>query len=43
VCTWQIKFLAAVEADLVGAAFDREHTAEVTMSTPEKKLEDTGE
>ena len=36
----QIEFASTVEANLVRAAFDREHTAEVTMSAAKNKLED---
>jgi len=35
----QIEFPSTVEADAVGAAFDREHTAEVTVPAAKDKLE----
>src|SRR5579864_4452890 len=38
-CMRQIEFLSAVEADLICAAFDREHTAEVAVPATENKLE----
>jgi hypothetical protein len=40
VCMRQIEFPATVEANLVRAVFDREHTAEVTMPAAKNKLED---
>ena len=40
VCRRQIEFASTVEANLVRAAFDREHTAEMTMSAAKNKLED---
>jgi hypothetical protein len=36
----QIEFPSTVEANLVGAVFDREYTAEVTMPAAKHKLED---
>jgi hypothetical protein len=35
----QIEFLSTVEANLVRAVFDREHTAEVTVAASKNKLE----
>jgi hypothetical protein len=35
----QVEFSPTVEADLVRAAFDREHTAEVTVAASKHKLE----
>jgi hypothetical protein len=35
----QVEFPAAVEANLVRAMFDREHTTEMTVPTAENKLE----
>jgi len=39
VSIWQIELLPTVEADLVCAVFDREHTAEVTVPAAKGKLE----
>jgi hypothetical protein len=39
----QVEFSPTVEADLVRAAFDREHTAEVTVPAPKNILEDPQE
>jgi hypothetical protein len=36
----QIEFPSTVEANLVGAVFDREDTAEVTVAAAKHKLED---
>ena len=36
----QVEFPSTVEADLVRAVFDREHTAEVTVPAAKNKLED---
>jgi hypothetical protein len=36
---WQVELPSAVKADLVGAVFDREHTAEVMMPATKDKLE----
>lgn len=35
----QVEFPSAVEADLVGAVLNREHTAEVTVAASKHKLE----
>jgi hypothetical protein len=36
---WQIEFSSAVEADLVCAVFNGEHTAEVAVPAAKNKLE----
>jgi hypothetical protein len=36
----QVEFRSTVEADLVRAVFDGEHTAEVTVAASKNKLED---
>lgn len=36
---WQVEFPSAVEADLVRAMLNREHTADVTVAASEDKLE----
>ena len=37
----QVEFPSTVEADLVGAVFDREHAAQVTVPAAKDKLENT--
>ena len=39
----QVEFPSTVEADPVGAMFDREHAAEVTVTATKNKLKDTQE
>jgi len=39
----QVEFPSTVEANLIRAVFDREHTAEVTVAASKNKLEDTQE
>lgn len=39
----QVEFSSAIEADAVGAVFNREHAAEVTVPATKNKLEDTQE
>jgi hypothetical protein len=36
----QLKFFSAIETDLVGPAFDGENSAQVTVATAERELED---
>jgi hypothetical protein len=35
----QVKLFATIETDLIRPAFDREHTAQVTVTTAEHELE----
>ena len=36
---WQVEFPSTVEANFVGAMFDREHATEMTVPAAENKLE----
>jgi hypothetical protein len=36
----QLKFFSAIETDLVGPAFDGEDSAQLTVATAERELED---
>ncbi len=38
VCMWQIEFPSAVEANLICAAFNREHTTHVTVLAAKENL-----
>jgi len=36
----QVEFPPTIEADLVSAVFDREHTAEMTVPAPNEELKE---